>query len=50
MKLSKKKYKIALSGTPILNEPTDAYGVLKWLNVEKSTIINRNKKASIEWE
>ena len=36
-KLSDKPFKIALSGTPILNEPTDAYGVLKWLNVEKTT-------------
>lgn len=35
-KLAKKSYKIALSGTPILNAPTDAYGVLKWLGVEKS--------------
>ena len=35
-KLSYVPYKIALSGTPILNSPTDAYGVLKWLNVTKT--------------
>lgn len=34
-KLSDKKYKVALSGTPILNEPVDAYGVLKWLGYIK---------------
>lgn len=35
-KLSDKPYKIALSGTPVLNAPTDSYGVLKWLGYEKA--------------
>lgn len=29
-------YKIALTGTPILNSPLDAYAILKWLGIEKS--------------
>ena len=42
-KLAIKPYKIALSGTPILNTPVDAYGVLKWLGYEKSN------KEDFEW-
>lgn len=30
------KYKVAITGTPILNSPLDAYSILKWLGVEKS--------------
>lgn len=31
------KYKLALSGTLIMNSPIDAYTPLKWLGIEKST-------------
>lgn len=30
------KFKIAMTGTPILNSPLDAYAILKWLGVEKA--------------
>lgn len=30
------KFKIAMTGTPILNSPLDAYAILKWLGIEKS--------------
>lgn len=30
-------YKIALTGTPIMNSPLDSYNVLKWLGVERNT-------------
>lgn len=28
------KYKMALTGTPLMNNPVDLYAILKWLNVE----------------
>lgn len=31
----KAKYKLALTGTPIMNSPLDAYNVLKWLDAER---------------
>jgi len=37
LKLENFKYKMALSGTPIVNKPLDAYVALKWLNLEHST-------------
>lgn len=30
------KFKVAITGTPILNSPLDAFAILKWLGVEKS--------------
>lgn len=30
------KYRIAMSGTPIVNRPLDAYSMLKWLGVENA--------------
>lgn len=38
--LTTPKYKIGLTGTPILNNPTDAYVPLKWIGVEKSSATN----------
>lgn len=35
LKLENFKYKMALSGTPIVNRPLDAYVGLKWLGLEK---------------
>lgn len=31
----KSKYKVALTGTPIMNNPLDLYNILKWLDVEQ---------------
>lgn len=31
------KYKMVLTGTPLMNSPMDLYNLLKWLNVEKHT-------------
>lgn len=36
LKLTNAKYKIALTGTPILNTPLDSYAPLKWIGQEKS--------------
>ena len=36
LKLKDFKYKIAMSGTPIVNNPLDAYTALKWLGLEKA--------------
>ena len=30
------RYKIAATGTPLVNSPVDAYAILKWLGIEKS--------------
>ena len=32
------KCRVALTGTPILNRPLDAYGILKWLGYEKHNL------------
>lgn len=32
------KYKMALTGTPLMNNPVDLYAILKWLDVEKGSI------------
>lgn len=37
-KLNKEKYRIALTGTPILNNPLDAYASLKWIGAEHSNL------------
>ena len=34
------KYKVGLTGTPILNNPTDAYVPLKWIGEEKASASN----------
>jgi SNF2 family DNA or RNA helicase len=36
LKLKDYEYKIAMSGTPIVNNPLDAYTSLKWLGLEKA--------------
>lgn len=36
LKLTKYDYKIALTGTLIVNSPLDAFAALKWLGIEKS--------------
>lgn len=36
LKVSNIPYKIAATGTPLVNSPVDAYAVLKWLGIEKS--------------
>ena len=36
LKLKDFKYKVAMSGTPIVNKPLDAYTALKWLGFEKA--------------
>lgn len=33
----KSPYKIALTGTPLMNNPIDLYNILKWLDVERSS-------------
>lgn len=33
----KSKYKLALTGTPLMNRPTDLYNILKWLEVYEHT-------------
>lgn len=40
LKLTFPKYKIGLTGTPILNTPLDAYVPLKWIGVEKASFTN----------
>lgn len=40
LKLTNAKYKIALTGTPILNSPLDAYVPLKWTGNDNSTYTN----------
>lgn len=40
IKTSFVKYKIALTGTMIMNSPLDAYTPLKWLGIEKSNLTN----------
>lgn len=32
------KYKIAMTGTPLMNKPLDLFGILKWLGYEKHTL------------
>ena len=36
LKCSDYKYKIAATGTPLVNSPIDSYAILKWLGIEKS--------------
>lgn len=36
LKVSDVKYKIAATGTPLVNSPVDSYAILKWLGIEKS--------------
>lgn len=43
MKLTDFKYKLALSGTPIVNRPLDAYVALKWLGLEKASFTTFKK-------
>lgn len=38
LKLKDYKYKVALTGTLIVNNPLDAYASLRWLNIEHSTL------------
>ena len=38
LKLNKNKYGIGMTGTLLLNDPLDAYVVLKWLGLEKSSL------------
>ena len=33
----KSRYKLALTGTPIMNSPLDVYNVMKWLEVERNS-------------
>ena len=40
LKLNKFKYKIAMTGTLLLNSPFDAYMPLKWIGEERSTYTN----------
>ena len=40
LKLQKYQYKIALTGTLILNNPLSAYGALKWIGVEHAGLTN----------
>ena len=37
------KYKIAATGTPLVNSPVDAYAILKWLGIEKSNFTTFKK-------
>lgn len=32
------KYKMALTGTPLMNNPVDLYAILKWLDIEKGSL------------
>ena len=34
------KYKVALTGTPIMNRPDEAYNILKWIGAETGTYTN----------
>lgn len=36
LKCTNYKYRIAATGTPLVNSPIDAYAILKWLGIEKS--------------
>lgn len=40
LKLNKAPYKIAMTGTLLLNNPLDTYVPLKWIDVERSTYSN----------
>lgn len=40
LKLKEAKYKVAATGTLLLNNPVDAYVPLKWIDKEKSTFTN----------
>lgn len=40
LKLTKASYKVAMTGTPIISSPLDAYVPLKWLGIERSTQTN----------
>lgn len=40
IKMSKYKYKLALTGTLILNNPLSAYGALKWIGIEHANLTN----------
>lgn len=40
LKLSKAPYKIAMTGTPIVSSPLDAYVPLRWLDIERGTQTN----------
>ena len=40
LKLKSAKYKIAMTGTPLLNSPLDCYVPLKWLDLDNSTYSN----------
>lgn len=37
------KYRIAMTGTPIVNRPLDAYAMLKWIGVEKANFFTFKK-------
>ena len=38
IKLSNIPYKIAMTGTPLVNSPLDFYSILKWLGIEKADL------------
>lgn len=40
LKLTFPKYRVGLTGTPILNSPLDAYVPLKWIGVERASFTN----------
>ena len=40
LKLTFPKYRVGLTGTPILNSPLDAYVPLKWIGVERASYTN----------
>lgn len=40
LQLTKASYKVAMTGTPIISSPLDAYVPLKWLGIERSTKTN----------
>lgn len=40
LKLTFPKYKVGMTGTPILNTPLDAYVPLKWIGAEKASFTN----------
>lgn len=40
LKLYNYNHKLALTGTPVINKPTDCYSMLKWIGAEKSNFSN----------
>ena len=42
LKLTKAKYKIGATGTLLMNNPSDCYVPLKWIDAERSTLTNFN--------